>query len=105
MKLTSGQLFSDLQKLGKTAENASKFCQMWKGQWKKIDTDTNDNRFETVQKLVDMEWKFGVTASSSEISRVGQCFVQVSLNFKMHVSKSHIVHPIKNFFNKMGCFS
>jgi len=91
LKLSSGQLFSDLQKLGKTSENASKFCQMWKGQWNKIDSDTGDKHLETVQKLVDMEWKFGVTASSSEISRVGQCFVQLKFVTKKNASETDTV--------------
>ena len=31
----------------------------------------------TVNQLVDMEWRFGVTASSSELQRVGTSFLQL----------------------------
>lgn len=32
-----------------------------------------------VNELVDMEWKFGVTASSKAVSKVGTCFLQLKL--------------------------
>ena len=32
-----------------------------------------------VDELIDIEWKFGVTASSSELSKVGNCFIQLNL--------------------------
>lgn len=31
----------------------------------------------TVNKLVDMEWKFGVTASSKAVEQVGSTFLQM----------------------------
>lgn len=76
LKLSLGQLYSDLQKLGQTAGNASKFCQLWQSHADNADVVLPTN-IDTVKKLVDMEWKFGVTAASSEINRVGQCFIQV----------------------------
>lgn len=33
----------------------------------------------TVNQLVDLEWKFGVTSSSSEMWRVGNTFLQLKL--------------------------
>ena len=33
----------------------------------------------TVNQLVDMEWRFGVTASSSEMQKVGSSFLQLKL--------------------------
>lgn len=32
-----------------------------------------------INKLVDMEWKFGVTAASSEIKKLGNSFLQLKL--------------------------
>ena len=32
-----------------------------------------------INQLVDMEWKFGVTASSSEMNKVGNSFLQLKL--------------------------
>ena len=78
LKLSSGQLYSDLQKLGQNAENASMFCQMWKSQLEGVESVMPNQEDHVVKKLVDMEWKFGVTAASSEFNRVGQCFIQVT---------------------------
>lgn len=33
----------------------------------------------SVNQLVDMEWRFGVTASSNEVQRVGSSFLQLRL--------------------------
>ena len=33
----------------------------------------------TVNELVDFQWRFGVTAASSEVDRVGQTFLQLTL--------------------------
>lgn len=32
-----------------------------------------------INQLVDMEWKFGVTAASSELKKVGNSFLQLKL--------------------------
>lgn len=32
-----------------------------------------------ISKLVDIEWKFGVTASSSNVDKVGNAFLQLKL--------------------------
>ena len=36
-----------------------------------------------MNELVDMRWKFGVTASSSEVGRIGTPFVQLSLTMDL----------------------
>uniref|UniRef100_A0A670Z577 COMM domain containing 7 n=1 Tax=Pseudonaja textilis TaxID=8673 RepID=A0A670Z577_PSETE len=36
----------------------------------------------TVNQLIDMEWKFGVTAGSSELEKVGSIFLQLKLVIK-----------------------
>ncbi len=33
----------------------------------------------TVNQLVDMEWRFGVTAADSDIKKVGNTFLQLKL--------------------------
>lgn len=72
-KVTAGQLFSDLQNLKLDPSIASKLCQAWKHK-------SEDARHvcQAVKRLVDVEWKFGVTASNSEVHRVGNCYIQVS---------------------------
>lgn len=34
-----------------------------------------------IGQLVDMEWKFGVTASTSHVDKLGQAFLQIKLVF------------------------
>lgn len=90
LKLSLGQLYSDLQKLGQTAGNASKFCQLWQSHADNADVVVPTN-IDTVKKLVDMEWKFGVTAASSEINRVGQCFIQMKLIVSKNASETETI--------------
>jgi len=38
-----------------------------------------------------MEWKFGVTASSSELSHLGQCFLQLKLVLNKGGKKENVL--------------
>ena len=53
---------------------ASAFCQAWK-QSLLTPRDTADTL--PVKRLIDVDWKFGVTASSDVLARVGNCYLQV----------------------------
>jgi len=76
-RLTPGQLFGDLQKMKQEAGKASKLCQMWR----KGDTPQEEevNVADVAKRLVTMEWKFAVTASNSEMHRVGNCLIQIKM--------------------------
>ncbi|XP_076811722.1 COMM domain-containing protein 7-like isoform X1 [Clavelina lepadiformis] len=74
-KLTGGQLYSDLQRLGLDAGRANLFCQTWKDQSEVSDQFSKLD----LKRLVDLEWKFGVTAASSELHRVGNCYIQLKM--------------------------
>jgi len=39
----------------------------------KYETDPNP-----AKRLLDVDWKFGVTASSDSLARVGNCYLQVN---------------------------
>ncbi|KAK2157916.1 hypothetical protein LSH36_181g01012 [Paralvinella palmiformis] len=43
----------------------------------------------TVNQLVDMEWKFGVTAASSEMDKVGNTFLQLKMAVKKGNKNEH----------------
>eukprot|EP01104_Vermistella_antarctica_P015293 TRINITY_DN4979_c0_g1_i1.p1 TRINITY_DN4979_c0_g1~~TRINITY_DN4979_c0_g1_i1.p1 ORF type:complete len:201 (-),score=37.56 TRINITY_DN4979_c0_g1_i1:151-753(-) len=45
-----------------------------------------------VNELVDMDWKFGVTASNSELGRVGSTFLQLKLVLDKGNTKTETVH-------------
>jgi hypothetical protein len=42
----------------------------------------------SMNELVDMRWKFGVTASSSELSRIGTPHVQLNLTLDLGQSQT-----------------
>nr|XP_002128721.1 COMM domain-containing protein 7-like [Ciona intestinalis]XP_002128739.1 COMM domain-containing protein 7-like [Ciona intestinalis] len=74
-KLTPGQLYSDLLQLKQEQSRASSLCQAWK----RVESPDAVTLHHAPHRLVDMEWKFGVTASSSELHRVGACYVQLKM--------------------------
>ncbi|CAI9597167.1 unnamed protein product, partial [Staurois parvus] len=44
----------------------------------------------SINQLVDMEWKFGVTAASSEVEKAGSIFLQL----KMVIRKGSKLEPV-----------
>lgn len=51
----------------------------------------------SVNQLVDMEWRFGVTASSNEVQRVGSSFLQLRLLINKGNAKEEV------FMGEFGC--
>ena len=51
----------------------------------------------SVNQLVDMEWRFGVTASSNEVQRVGSSFLQLRLLINKGNAKEEV------FMGECGC--
>ena len=50
----------------------------WEKYWESLKETANNNSL-MIRKLVDIEWKFGVTASSSNVDKVGNAFLQLKL--------------------------
>ncbi|XP_047397189.1 COMM domain-containing protein 7 isoform X2 [Sciurus carolinensis] len=79
--LTAEQVRADFVTLGLSEEKATYFSEKWKqnapslAQWAVGQT-------LTINQLVDMEWKFGVTSGSSELEKVGSIFLQLKLVIK-----------------------
>jgi len=102
-KLTPGQLFGDLQKLKQKPERASKLCQMWrKGSEEKMAVEVS----EVSKRLVNMEWKFGVTSSNSEMHRVGNCFIEIKMILSKGLSTESLsfemtLHQFYDFMHEM----
>jgi len=101
-KLTPGQLFSDLQKLKQKPERASKLCQSWK----KLSEENFSLPLDVTKRLVNLDWKFGVTASSSELERVGNCFVQIKMILSKGLSTENLsfemsLHQFYDFMHQM----
>lgn len=79
--LTSEQVKADFITLGLSDEKASYFAEQWKINTPAL-TRLTLGQTLMINQLVDMEWKFGVTAGSSELQKVGSIFLQLKLVVK-----------------------
>jgi len=68
----------DLVLLGLAAEKAALLQECWKKHFASLSTSMIGKTLD-VNRLVDMEWKFGVTASTDEVGQAGTCFLQLKL--------------------------
>ncbi|XP_070796386.1 COMM domain-containing protein 7 [Pituophis catenifer annectens] len=87
--LSAEQVRADLITLGLSEEKARYFEEQWK------ETSPALSRLAVgqtlmVNQLTDMEWKFGVTAGSSEMEKVGSIFLQL----KLVVKKGSRLEPV-----------
>ncbi|XP_075294505.1 COMM domain-containing protein 7 isoform X1 [Opisthocomus hoazin] len=73
--LSSEQVRADFIALGLSEEKASYFAEQWKVHSPTL-TRLAVGQTLMINQLVDMEWKFGVTAGSSELEKVGSIFLQ-----------------------------
>ena len=64
--------------LGLQNDRAALICEKWNANYAAICRSMVGQTF-MINQLVDMEWKFGVTAASSEIKKVGNSFLQLKL--------------------------
>ncbi|XP_041080088.1 COMM domain-containing protein 7 isoform X2 [Polyodon spathula] len=76
--LTAEQVKADLVTLGLNDDKASHFADQWKVHYPALSRLAVEQTL-MVNQLVDMEWKFGVTAGSSELQKVGSIFLQLKL--------------------------
>uniref|UniRef100_A0A8C5TR97 COMM domain-containing protein n=1 Tax=Malurus cyaneus samueli TaxID=2593467 RepID=A0A8C5TR97_9PASS len=66
---------------GLSEEKASYFAEQWKVNSPTL-TRLAVGQTLMINQLIDMEWKFGVTAGSSELEKVGSIFLQLKLVIK-----------------------
>ena len=76
--LSAQQVRDDLVKMGTAAAGAETVAQRWQANFQTI-SRAMAGRTLTVNQLVDIEWSFGVTASTSELAQVGQTFLKLKL--------------------------
>lgn len=88
--LSLAHLQEDLQQLGLSESKVSAVCSLYKANYTALARSVV-GRTLMVNQLVDMEWKFGVTAGSSEARRVGSTFLQMRLSLDRG-SKTEDVH-------------
>ncbi|KAJ7332226.1 hypothetical protein JRQ81_014406 [Phrynocephalus forsythii] len=87
--LSAEQVRADLITLGLSEEKATYFEDQWRKNAPALQHLAAGQTL-MVNQLVDMEWKFGVTAGSSELAKVGTIFLQL----KMLVKKGNRTEPV-----------
>ncbi|XP_064420294.1 COMM domain-containing protein 7 isoform X1 [Latimeria chalumnae] len=79
--LTAEQVRQDFTALGLSEEKTSYFTDQWILH-SPVLSRLAVGQTLSVNQLLDMEWKFGVTAGSSELQKVGTIFLQLKLVIK-----------------------
>ncbi|XP_015281659.1 PREDICTED: COMM domain-containing protein 7, partial [Gekko japonicus] len=87
--LSAEQVAADLIALGLSEEKAAYFEEQWKEHSPALLRLAMGNTL-MVNQLIDMEWKFGVTAGSSEMEKGGSIFLQL----KLVVKKGNQTEPV-----------
>ncbi|KAL9646999.1 hypothetical protein ABK040_013853 [Willaertia magna] len=68
----------DCTNLGLSEDKSQIISQLWKKYFVAISRGVFSQNL-TINPLIDMDWRFGVTASSSELNEVGTTFLQLRL--------------------------
>ncbi|BFZ10654.1 hypothetical protein BsWGS_13693 [Bradybaena similaris] len=76
--LSPSQLQEDLQTLGLSEDKSQVVVSQYEANLTALSRGALGQTL-MVNQLVDIEWKFGVTASSSELDKVGNTFLQLKL--------------------------
>ncbi|XP_053106896.1 COMM domain-containing protein 7 [Hemicordylus capensis] len=87
--LSAEQVRADLITLGLSEEKAGYFEEQWKEHSPTLSRLAVGQTL-MINQLIDMEWKFGVTAGSSELEKVGSIFLQL----KLVVKKGNQIEPV-----------
>uniref|UniRef100_A0A8C8S4S8 COMM domain-containing protein n=1 Tax=Pelusios castaneus TaxID=367368 RepID=A0A8C8S4S8_9SAUR len=114
--LSSEQVRADFIALGLSEEKASYFAEQWKLNSPTLAQLAVEQTL-MVNQLIDMEWKFGVTAGSSELEKVGSIFLQMKLVVKKGNQMEHVyveltlpqfysfLHEMERVKTSLECFS
>jgi hypothetical protein len=93
--VTPQQLKGDLLTLGMSKEGAETMEKVWRGNYMDLARSATVQTM-TIKSLQDMEWKFGVTASSDELDTVGNTFLQMKFTLasgsKVNNNKVEQIH-------------
>ncbi|XP_065910415.1 COMM domain-containing protein 7-like [Dysidea avara] len=76
--LSANHVKDDLIQLGLSEDKAVHISQQWKSQMAAISRVAAGQTL-MVNQLVDMEWRFGVTAADSDMKKVGNSYLQLKL--------------------------
>ncbi|XP_022302124.1 COMM domain-containing protein 7-like [Crassostrea virginica] len=98
--MTSSQIREDLLNFGLTEDKAEYLSVQWSNNLGALSRSAL-GQVLMVNQLVDMEWKFGVTAASSEVDKVGNTFLQVKLaiNTGNGIKNTHMELTLPQFYS------
>ncbi|KAK2885750.1 hypothetical protein Q8A67_016587 [Cirrhinus molitorella] len=114
--LTAEQVKADLVSLGLNEDKASHFSDQWKIHYPVLSRLAVGQTL-TVNQLVDMEWKFGVTVGTSELQKTGNIFLQLKLVIRKGNTTENVymeltlpqfynfLHEMERAKASMDCFS
>ncbi|XP_029467199.1 COMM domain-containing protein 7 isoform X3 [Rhinatrema bivittatum] len=114
--LTAEELRADWIALGLSEEKASQFADQWQ-KYAPALTRLALGQILEINQLVDMEWKFAVTAGSSELNKVGSIFLQLKLVIKKGSNIENVyielslpqfysfLHEMERVKSDLDCFS
>jgi len=89
--LTPLYVKEDLVNLGLTEDKAIIVGQKWKANFISLSRSFMAQTL-VVNDLLDMEWRFGVTASTNELRKAGSTFLQLKLVLDKGNNKKETVH-------------
>ncbi|GAB1609211.1 COMM domain-containing protein 7-like [Argonauta hians] len=99
--VTAATFLEELTGLGLSQEKAEYLTEQWKKNMASLSA-TALGQTVMVNQLVDMDWKFGVTLSSSELTKVGNTFIQLKLvvsNGKGELNTVYMELSLKQFYS------
>lgn len=76
--LSKALVHDDLLLFGLAEEQAAEVAKLWHAHLQSLSSSIADHALK-VNKLVDMDWRFGVSSASSELQQVGRTFLQLRL--------------------------
>mmetsp|Transcript_36639 Transcript_36639/g.82573 ORF Transcript_36639/g.82573 Transcript_36639/m.82573 type:complete len:202 (-) Transcript_36639:92-697(-) len=76
--LSQALIQEDMLRFGFDEDSAQLVASCWQAHFLSLSRGIADQTL-VVNKLVDMDWRFGVTSSSSELKQVGRTFLQLRL--------------------------
>lgn len=114
--LTAEQVKEDLLSLGLNEDKATHFSDQWRVHYPLLSRLAVGQTL-TVNQLVDMEWKFGVTVGTSELQKAGNIFLQLKLVVRKGNTTENVfmeltlpqfynfLHEMERAKASMDCFS
>ncbi|XP_053527225.1 COMM domain-containing protein 7 isoform X2 [Artibeus jamaicensis] len=101
--LTAEQVRADFVTLGLSEEKATYFSEKWKQNAPTLARWAIGQTL-TINQLIDMEWKFGVTSGSSELEKVGSIFLQLKLVVKKGNQTENLYIGVWSRIYLHGCY-